>query len=166
MSRSIGARLPGSLRSLFDGADLAAKEGFTLLLLTTDRNGYPAVAMLSVGEVLSVDGQSLHLVLWPKSSATANLERERAGRATLAMVWAGVAYYIRCSGRRGSDITLGNGDARAYFRLAIDDVLEDAAPYAELTTGVTYRLREPEQVLPRWRETVTLLAAREKPCPA
>lgn len=54
MSRSLGASLPEEVSELLDGHDLPALEGLTILLLTASAEGWPQVAMLSVGEVSGV----------------------------------------------------------------------------------------------------------------
>lgn len=157
MPTSLGPRLPASLEPLFDGHDLAGGVGLTFLLLTVDDEGWPRMAMLSVGEVLAAGPSTLRTALWLHSTATRNLTRD--DRATLALVHAGAGYYLRCRARRGPDLDLGQDGRLAYFELNIEDVLEDAVTYAELTSGMTFRLHEPEQVLPRWERTIAALRA-------
>lgn len=156
MSRSIGTNLPDSLSGLLAGRDLAAKEGITVLLLTTTDDGWPHAAMLSVGELLAVGEARLRAALWPTSTATRNLTA--SGQATLALVHAGVAYYVRCRAQRGDDLDVPSSpDGLAYFALEIEDILEDVVPYAELTSGITFRLAETAESLPRWQERVEAL---------
>jgi hypothetical protein len=154
---SLGSRLPASLEPLFAGTDLASGVGLTFLLLTVDEDGWPRMAMLSVGEVLAAQPGVLRLALWLHSTATKNLTR--AEQAVLSLVHAGAGYYIRGRARRGPDLDLGADGRLAYFELRIDDVLEDAVTYAELTSGMTFRLHQPEQVLPRWERTIAALRA-------
>jgi hypothetical protein len=157
MTRSLGSQLPDPLRQLLDGSDVAGREGFTFLLITTDEREWPHVAMLSVGELIAVDAGTLRVGLWLHSATTRNLERR--GRGVLALVVDGSSYYVRLSGARGADLDLGSEGRLAYFVLHIEDVLEDAADYATLTSGVTFRLKQPEQVVPRWQHTVAALRA-------
>jgi hypothetical protein len=157
VSRSLGPNLPLAVRALLDGADLATKIGETFLLLTTDAAGWPSVAMLSVGEVLAHEPGRLRFALWPSSSTTASLTR--AGRGTLALIVGNAGYYVRCSGARGADLVLVDGSRLAYFDLAVEDVLEDVVTYAELTSGIRFRLPDPAAVLPRWQATVAALRA-------
>jgi hypothetical protein len=157
MSRSIGSELPSELRGLFDGADLVSGEGLTILLLTSTQDGWPYQAMISVGELLAVDARRVKLALWPSSTATENLTR--SGKATLTLVHQGIGYALRCLARRGADLEVEPGGPLAYFELQIEDILEDAVSYATLTSGVTYKLNEPEKVLPRWMATVAALRA-------
>jgi hypothetical protein len=155
MSRSIGDELPTSVQHLLDGSDLSNREGLTFLLLTNDENGWPQVAMLSVGEVVAVDRRTLHAGLWLGSGTTRNLSR--SGRATLMLVADGSGYYVRVSVRRGDDLDLGADGRLAYFVLHVVDVQEDSADYATLTSGVTFRLKQPDQVVPRWQHTIDSL---------
>ena len=152
MPTSLGPRLPEKLQSLFAGTDLASGIGETFLLLTTGEDGWPHMAMLSVGELLLADASTLRAALWLHSTATRNLTRE--GRGLLALVKDGAGYYLRCRAERGPDLDLGEDGRLAYFQLHIEDVLEDAVNYAELTSGMTFKLHNPEQVLARWQKTV------------
>jgi hypothetical protein len=45
------------------------------------------------------------------------------------------------------------------FVLRVTAAVEDAAPYADLLSGVTYRLHDPQATLARWRRTRAALAA-------
>ena len=152
MPTSLGPRLPEKLQSLFAGTDLASGIGETFLLLTTGEDGWPHMAMLSVGELLLGDARTLRAALWLHSTATRNLSRE--GRGLLVVVQDGAGYYVRCQATRGPDLDLGEDGRLAYFELGIEDVLEDAVNYAVLTSGMTFRLNNPEQVLARWQRTV------------
>jgi hypothetical protein len=160
MSRSIGHELPAALQPLLDGSDLANREGLTFLLLTNDESGWPQVAMLSVGEVVAVDARTLRAGLWLGSGTTRNLSR--SGRGTLMLVADGNGYYVRVSARRGDDLDLGPDGRLAYFVLQIEDVQEDSADYATLTSGVTFRLKQPQQVVPRWQHTIDRLRAASR----
>ena len=160
MSRSIGHELPAALQPLLDGSDLANREGLTFLLLTNDENCWPQVAMLSVGEVVAVDPRTLRAGLWLGSGTTRNLSP--SGRGTLMLVADGNGYYVRVSARRGDDLDLGPDGRLAYFVLQIEDVQEDSADYATLTSGVTFRLKQPQQVVPRWQHTIDRLRAASR----
>jgi hypothetical protein len=157
MPTSLGARLPDKLQSLFAGTDLASGIGETFLLLTTGEDGWPHMAMLSVGELLLADPSTLRAGLWLHSTATRNLTRE--GRGLLVLVHDGAGYYLRCQAVRGPDLELGQDGRLAYFELGIQDVLEDAVNYAVLTSGMTFKLHDPEQVLARWQHTIDAMRA-------
>jgi hypothetical protein len=157
MSRSLGDQLPDSLRQLLDGADLASREGLTFLLITTDEGGWPQTAMLSVGELVAIDARTLRAGLWLHSSSSKNLTR--AGRALLMLIADGSGYYVRLTAQRGADLDLGAEGRLAYFVMHVEDVQEDSTDYATLTSGVTFRLKQPDQVVPRWQHTVDALRA-------
>ena len=157
VTRSLGKELPDSVRGLLDGSELAQREGLTFLLLTNDEDGWPQVAMLSVGELVAAAPDVLHAGLWLHSGTSKNLTR--SGRATMVVIAEGNGYYIRVNATRGEDLQLGADGRLAYFVLQIEDVQEDSADYAKLTTGITFKLKSPEQVVPRWQHTVDALKA-------
>jgi hypothetical protein len=157
VTRSLGKHLPDSVSGLLDGSELAPREGLTFLLLTSDEEGWPQVAMLSVGELVAVTPDTLHAGLWLHSGTSRNLTR--SGRATLVVIADGNAYYIHVNATRGEDLQLGADGRLAYFVLHVDDVQEDSADYARLTSGISFKLKSPEQVVPRWQHTVDALKA-------
>ena len=137
MTRSLGNQLPEALQKLLDGSDLAQRVGLTFLLSTTDENGWPQVAMLSVGELVATEPRTVRAGLWLHSGTTKNLTRD--GRATLVLIANGNGYYVRTMARRGADLDLGPEGRLAYFTLEVEDVQEDSTDYATLTSGVTLR---------------------------
>jgi hypothetical protein len=142
--------LPRSLRLLTDGTDLEIKDHDALCLVTVDVEGWPHVALLSVGEVLSITPWRVRLGLWPNSTTTANLDR--VGTGLLMFVADGAAQYVRLSGRRVHDKELDVGRSRmAIFELEAMKVTVDQVDYADLVSGVTYRLKHPAKVFERWR---------------
>jgi hypothetical protein len=151
MSRSIGKALPANLVDLLAGNDLTRREGLTLLLVTTAPDGWPHVAMLSAGEVLATGPGEVRLALWPGSGTTSNLAH--SGRSLLMIVAGNASYYVRLAARRGGDLSLSHGP-RAFFVATVDDVLEDVVGYAEITSGIVFRLKEPASVLAAWTEAV------------
>ncbi len=156
MSRSAGNELPAGVRELLDGKELERAAGQTVLLLTVDEAGWPRVAMLSAGELLATGERDLRLALWPDSRSAANLGR--TGRATLALVRAGAGWYLRCAARRGPDLRAA-GRRLASFALTVEEALEDAVPYAELTGGIELRLADPATAIAAWRATVAAMRA-------
>lgn len=161
VTRSLGHQLPDNVRSLLDGTDLAGREGLTFQLLTTDEDGWPQVALLSVGELVAVDSQTIRAGLWLHSGTSKSLTR--SGRATLVAIADGNGYYVRVAGRRGEDLDLGAEGRLAFFALDVQDVQEDSADYARLTSGITFKLADPSAVVPRWQRTVDALRAAVVP---
>jgi hypothetical protein len=160
MSRLIGDALPDGLVSLLSGRDLARSEGLTILLVTTSQDGWPHVAMLSAGEVLATDPREVRLALWPGTATTANLST--TGRALMMLISGGASYYVRLSARRGKDLALEVGP-RAFFVAGIESVLEDRVGYAEITSAIGFRLKEPEKVVPAWQEAVAAMGSALPP---
>jgi hypothetical protein len=160
MTRSLGNELPEALRQLLDGSQLAEREGMTFLLLTTDEANWPQVAMLSVGELVAVDARTLRAGLWLHSTTSKNLTR--SGQATLMFVANGNGYYVRVAARRGPDLDVAGNGRLAYFALKVELVQVDSTDYARLTSGVTFKLNDPDQVLSRWQHTVDALRAAER----
>ena len=154
MTRELAPALPDPLRSLLDGQHLERKEGETFILLTVGEEGWPRVALLSVGEVLAISPQEVRLALWPKSTTTENLRR--MGVATLMAIHEGTAYYIELSASAMPDGARAPG-SQARFVARVRRVLSDVVGYAELTSGVRFRLRSRPEVLEHWRQTVAAL---------
>jgi hypothetical protein len=142
------------IERLLQGEDLADHAGLTFLLLTTGPDGWPHVAMLSVGEVLATSAVDVHLALWPASGASANLRRQRM--ATMMLVSGGSGYYVRMRVREMPDLEL-QGSKLAHFAGSVEEVLLDEADYASLVSGVTFQLHHEDVVLKRWRIVVEAL---------
>jgi hypothetical protein len=159
VTRSIGKALPPQLVALLDGRAPAEHEGTTIVLATPGLDGWPLLALLSVGEVLAIDARDVRLGLWATSSTTAALGA--SGRTTLSMVVEGAAWDARLRCERVPDTDPDGGRPLAAFRCRVEEVLEDRVGYAELTDGIQYRLRRPEEVLPRWAATLEALARLE-----
>ena len=159
MARSVGNEIPEAIRPLLAGGELESLEGLTFLLLTVREDGWSHLTMLSVGELLAAGARDLQAAIWPNSTAAMNLAR--TGQATIALVHEGAGYYLRCSVQPGPDLHLETGGRLSYFELRVEEVLEDVAPYADLTNGVSFRLKDPGDVLPRWQETVAAMRERK-----
>ncbi len=154
MTRELSETLPDELLTRLDGSDLAVREGDTYLLVTTAEEGWPHIAMLSAGEVLAVSPSELRLALWPRSSTTANLRA--GGRALLAYFAPGSAYYVQLEAepyKAGAGVT----DSLARFSARVTRALVDRVDYAEITSGIRFRLRDPAQVLQRWEQAISTL---------
>jgi hypothetical protein len=157
MSRSLGNQLPPPVLSLLDGRDVAGKVGFAILLSTVDPRGHPHFALLSVGEVLAREPGALRLALYDNSSTTANLRRD--GRLSLALAHGGLAYYVKgtAAERPGP---LPDLPGQAVFDVAVDEVLEDGEPIAQVTSGFSLTLaHDPARIIAHWERGIAALAA-------
>ena len=150
MSRQLDPVVPPALRELLDSDDLAAAEGFTMLLVSVTPDGWPHMAMVSVGEVVVVSDDSLRLALWPGSTATQNLTPD--GRATLAAVVDGTSYSVRLAVSRAGEVETPLAGRLARFEARVEGASADEAPYAVLESGVRFRLKDSPSVLARWAE--------------
>jgi hypothetical protein len=144
-------RLPAPVADLVDGTEPAAKVGQTISLISIDQEGWPRLALLSIGEVYSQTGTDIRLGLHAGSGTTAALTG--SGRALLNTVLGGVNYRIRVQVRR-VDTEPG---PLAFFVGDVVGVDEDRVQYAELTSGITYRLNNEEAVVERWSRQLAQL---------
>jgi hypothetical protein len=156
MSRELEPVVPEPVRRCLQD-DPERQVGLTILVLTQLESGWPHLAMVSVGELVLAPDERLALALWPTSTCATNLAR--AGRATLAVVADGLAFSLRCHVDDEFPITAGEDPAMRGFVLRVAAAIEDAAPYADLLSGVTYRLHDAQTTLVRWRRTRAALAA-------
>lgn len=159
MPRSLGGVIPDPLRAELTGDDLAAGVGRTYLLLTAAGDGWPHVAMLSVGELLAGAGPNLGLVLWPGSQTTASLTEN--GIATLMAVVPPATYYLRLRGRRLADAPV-QAKPRAIFAAVVEEALEDVVAYAEVTAGIDFKLADVDATISAWLAAVEVMRATLK----
>lgn len=152
MPEALPPVLPASLHRLLDGSDLEGKVGETLELITVGPDGWPHVALLSVGEVLAMTPGELRLALWPTSQTTANLGR--TGQAMLTCIREEGAYYAQLEAAP-LDTTLD----LATFRCRLRRLLLDRVDYAELTSGIRFALRDQPAVVARWEGVIAGLRA-------
>jgi hypothetical protein len=122
---------------------------------------------LSVGEVLATDAHHLNICLWAHSGACRNMVRD--GRATLSLVLDGGVFEIQLRAtpvaapqQRSGATAMTPGDHAdepqlAFFRATVESTKEHRAKYAEVTTGVSYRLHSPTEVLARWAAQISWL---------
>jgi hypothetical protein len=143
MSRVLDAVVPPALAELLAAEPTA--EGTAILVLTVREDGFPHQAMVSVGELAATGDTRLALALWPDSTTAANVRRTNA--LTLAVVIGATSYTVRATATQGEDVR-----ALARFELTVVGANADEAPYATLTSGVRFRLGDPDSVLARWRD--------------
>jgi flavin reductase (DIM6/NTAB) family NADH-FMN oxidoreductase RutF len=154
VSRSLGAALPDDLRQALSQADLAARLGRALPLLTVDGRGHPHPMLCTYVEVLAVSAETLRVVIGAHSGSARNLEER--GAATLLIVEPEQTVYVKCRAI-GAPLVAG---ALARFSLRVEDVLEDSAMEwegaARITSGIVYA-PVPSLDAPEVRATLELL---------
>lgn len=136
---------------MLDDGENGAGASLAFQLVTVGSDGWPHASMISVGEVVAVDDETLRLALWPRSQAAANCAATR--RALLLAVVDGVGYSIAVSLTARSPIPSRDHGSLSTFDARVSEVRADTAPYAQLEGGIRFRLLDPGPVLARWAET-------------
>jgi hypothetical protein len=151
----VAAALPPQVLQDLDGDHLHTRAGEAIRLSTVGPDGWPHAAQLSVGEILSVGPAELLVAVWPRSATAQNLRRD--GRVTMSLVHDGALLEMRALAslvaehKTKLELTV--------FRVKIESVSEHRAKYADVLSGVTFRLHDPDKVLARWREQIAMLRA-------
>jgi hypothetical protein len=144
--------VPPKVARYLDGTDLLAKTQ-ALRLSTVDAAGWPHAALLSAGDMLAVTSERIRFVIFPQSATTANLARD--GRLTITLSLDGGMCELRLRARRlahsSPEVTL------AFFEAEVETARIHAAPYAALTSGITFALPEPQAVLSRWQRQIAAM---------
>jgi hypothetical protein len=133
MSDEIGSQLPPPLRFEF-GAHPIGGLPKAILLVTTDEDGAPRVAILGAPEMKAHDASHIHFAISTRSSTCANLRR--AKKAALWCVLDAAAYCIRgnvAAGPAPSD------DEFCTFELTVSSVLMDFRADSPMVSGPTYK---------------------------
>ncbi|MDR9854202.1 pyridoxamine 5'-phosphate oxidase family protein [Paenibacillus sp. VCA1] len=139
------------LFELLDGERLDRKQHEAMMLMTVTDDGWPHNAMISVGEIVAFDKKTLRLALWPGTNTTQNCIR--SGKALLVAVYKGKVNYVRLSLTR-----IGMAEEAKHplerFSAVVASFKEDVAKYADITSGIQIQLKNPDEVLTRWKETL------------
>lgn len=152
--RATAGRLPDSVLELLDGTDLEGKIGQAFLLITCEPDGWPRLALLSVGEVLAPSATRIYLALYADSGTTQVLTG--AGRALLILVQDGVTYKVRLTTERIAASVRSDG-VNTYFCGRVVAVAEDQVGYARVVRGIEYELVDERAVLDRWQQQLDRL---------
>ena len=148
------ADLPVEILRYLDGADLLAKTQ-AIRLSTVDEMGWPRASLLSAGDVLALPGGILRFLVFAESSTAKSLLRD--GRLTVTLALDGGMTELLMHARRLADVsTEANLTA---FEAKVETVRLHIAPYAEVTSGITFALHDPDAVLARWRRQIEALRA-------
>lgn len=147
-------KISKELFELLNGKNLNEKQHEVIMLLTVSEDGWPHVAMLSVGEIVAINESEVRLAIWPNTNTTNNMIR--SGKATLVVVYDGKVHYIRTSIERLPEL-IESKHHRARFTGKIISIREDMAKYAEIISGIQINLIEPESAIERWEETTVEL---------
>ena len=145
---------------MLDGSCVSARSHTAFTLASAATNGWPHVALLSQGEVVMVAEGVLRIALHSGSRTTANLAETR--RATLLLVSPGAVETIEILAHSIGASELA-GIPLSLFEADITKVQKHAVPYATVTSGITFELRNAGSTIDRWTETVTLLRGKASP---
>lgn len=150
------AILPPALLTLLDGSLPESHRHQAIRLSSVGENGWPYAAQLSLGEIIACSPGELLFAIWPESTTTRNLKRD--GRITLALVLNDAVVEIQALAvpcpETLTDLNL------AVFRAEVKQVIAHRAPYATVTSGLTFSLNDEAAALARWREQIAALKAR------
>jgi hypothetical protein len=146
--------IPAGVLSFLNGEDLLSKTQ-ALRLSTVDPEGWPHAALLSAGDVLALPNGRLRFAIFPNSGTAANLVRD--GRLTLSMSLDSGMCELRMRARKcdqgPQEVPL------AFFEAEVERVRMHVAPYADVTSGISFALHEPSAVLARWQRQIAALRA-------
>ncbi len=156
MSTNLGPTMPDALVRLFSGNDLRGKIGFAALLVTPSAvDSYPHPAIVTPGELVAGDAQTLRVALYENSTASRNLRANGAG--TLALAHEGAAYYVKFDAEPYPN-EAPEFAGQAVFTLRTRHVLKDAEEGAEVTSSFTFKdLAGDAALLGRWEPLVGAL---------
>lgn len=147
------AGLPEWLAGYLDGSGLLAKTQ-AVRISTVDVEGWPHATLLSAGDMVALPPDRLRLLIYPRSTTTANLTRD--GRLALTLSVDGGMGEVRLRARR---LDPPPAVDLAMFEAIAESVRFHRAPYADVTTGVTFAVHDPETVLARWERQVDAMRA-------
>jgi hypothetical protein len=143
---------PDEVKRFLDGSDLLAKTQ-ALRLSTVDEGGWPHASLLSAGDMIMLPSGRVRFLVFPQSKTAANLGRD--GRVTMTLALDGGMCELQMRARR---LSHGSPDAPlAFFEAEVETVRFHKAPYATITSGITFALHDPEAVLARWRRQISAL---------
>ena len=136
MSQILGKELTPALLERMGGAEIEANEGKIIPILTIDEAGWAHPALLSYYEIVAKSPATLDMALWKNSSTANNLRK--SGKVTLMVSDCGVNYYLK-GGVEELQFEMRGAAPVSRFRVALEQVIEDQEPNAEITTGMTYK---------------------------
>ena len=135
MSQILGKELTDALLKRLSGAAVASHEGKIIPIFTLDEAGWPHPALLSYYEVVAKNASTLEMAIWKDSSTANNLRR--MGKISLMIADNGVNFYIKGAVKELEKEMTGAPPV-SRFRIAVEQLLEDQEPNAQITSGMTY----------------------------
>jgi len=138
--------MPRDLQSALSGEGFRRRRRLVLPLLTTDPEGFPRVALLTLGEVRANSASRLTVVVRARSRTAMNLVRR--GNATLLYLHQRMTAWVQARAGRGR--VSGADPERRLFPLAVEHVRVDRPVESEgdvsLLTGPTFAGRDSDRL--------------------
>lgn len=145
--------IPSALFSFLDGNDLPSKPMNAIRLSTVNEEGWAHASLLSVGEVLALPNAKIRFAISGRSSTTANLLRD--GRLTMVIPFEkGVCEMRMRSQQIDKEI---EGVTLTFFEARIESIRHLVSAYADVVSGETFSLHEPQAVFARWDKQIAAL---------
>ena len=145
--------LPSAIRSFLDGNNLPSKPMNAIRLSTVNEEGWAHASLLSAGEVLALPNAKIRFALSPRSSTTANLLRD--GRVTMVIPFEKGVCEMRM---RAQPINKEvEGVPLTFFEAQIESIRHLVSAYADVVSGETFSLHEPDAVFERWYRQIAAL---------
>jgi hypothetical protein len=149
------AFMPVEILDFLNGKDLNRKLSDAIRFSTIGEQGWPHAAMLSAGEMLALDASEVAMLLYEGSHTSRNLARD--GRLTLTLP----LDHGLCEMRLRATAKKQEGRHR-YFTALVEDVRQHRSHYADVVSGVSFRLHDPTAVLARWSRQIEMLRGLKK----
>ena len=147
------ADLPDMVR-LRLSEEACATDTTAIELVVSTADGWPALAHLSVGELLLGNDGLLRMALWRASRTCAALAAEGRG----SLFFAGPDQLLEIRIYVLAQALLETSKALTGFLMAPVQVRDKRAPYATVTSGLQYRLHDAAIVHAAWHTTRNALA--------
>jgi hypothetical protein len=135
MSKILGKELTDALLKRLSGAVVVSHEGKIIPIFTLDERGWPHPALLSYYEVVAKNASILEMAVWKDSSTANNLRR--IGKISLMIADHGVNFYIKGVVKE-LEREMAGAPQVSRFQIALEELLEDQEPNAQITSGMTY----------------------------
>jgi Pyridoxamine 5'-phosphate oxidase len=146
--------LPPEVARYLDGADLIAKTQ-AVRLSTVDETGWPRAALLSAGDALALPGGAVRFLIFKDSATARNLLRD--GRLVVTLALDGGMIELQCHVLPLAEASAA--DNLTAFEAKLETARLHKAPYADVTSGITFALHDPAAVEARWRRQIAALRA-------
>lgn len=144
-------QLDTELMEWMNGSRLETKQHEAMQLLTVTGGQWAHTAMISMGEVLAISPSCLRLALWQGTQTSINMME--TGKATLIAIHGQRLLHIRLEVRLLPELAKAV-HPRDRYEGNIQHIRIDEAPYAEITSGITFQLKDPASALGRWAATI------------